>query len=155
MKPLSAEKPQENSKSPQIRPARRSDLPGLMEIERNSFSYAHWPPEGFLHYDCIVAEIEQKIVGFLVSRQTFPGNAQAPPEREILNLAVAPDFRRMGIATRLLRHELARGGVHFLEVRESNRPAQALYRKIGFIPVGRRPGYYQNPPETAIVMRMK
>jgi ribosomal-protein-alanine N-acetyltransferase len=76
-------------------------------------------------------------------------------EREILNVAVHPDFRRHRVATGLLRAELARWpGAHFLEVRESNLAARRLYDALGFQSVGARPGYYENPPETGIVMRI-
>ena len=79
----------------------------------------------------------------------------ADKEREILNVAVHPDFRRLRIATELLRAEIARPpGAHFLEVRESNAAARQLYERLGFQVVGSRPGYYENPPETGIVMRI-
>ncbi len=45
--------------------------------------------------------------------------------------------------------------VHFLEVRESNTAAQALYRKLGFVEIGRRSKYYDDPEETAIVMQLR
>jgi len=77
----------------------------------------------------------------------------AETEREILNIAVSPEFRRMGIATALI-HSIEDAEV-FLEVRESNRVAQKLYENLGFEDVGRRPGYYDAPPETAIVMRKR
>jgi ribosomal-protein-alanine N-acetyltransferase len=96
----------------------------------------------------VVAEMEGQIAGFLVSRSVHL-------EREILNFAVAPEWRRQGVAKALLEHQLARGGTHFLEVRESNVVAQYLYRRFGFQEVGRRPGYYDLPAESAIVMRMK
>jgi len=60
-----------------------------------------------------------------------------------------------GLAALLLKSELAPGCSYFLEVRESNVAAQTLYRKFGFEEVGRRKKYYANPPETAIVMRVK
>jgi ribosomal protein S18 acetylase RimI-like enzyme len=140
---------------PTIRSATRDDLPVLIEIERASFSHPHWRPEDFLVYNCIVAELAGHVAGFLVSREAFPGDKRSRPEREILNLAVAPAHRRAGIATILLKHELSRGSIHFLEVRESNLAAQALYRKMGFSEVGRRSGYYEMPTERAIVMKMK
>ncbi len=135
--------------SPALRKATVDDLPALIEIEQASFANPHWQAQDFLRYHCIVAEVEGQIVGFLVSRETIP------TEREILNLAVAPAYRRTGIATALLRHELSRKMVYFLEVRESNAAAQALYRRIGFVEVGRRPNYYDSPRERAIVMKMK
>lgn len=138
-----------------LRSATQGDLPALLAIERQSFAHEHWDAKSFLAYDCIVAEVEKTVAGFLVSRQTFAGDKTSPAEREILNLAVAAAFRRKGIATALLEQELARGGIHFLEVRESNRGALALYGKIGFVCAGRRAEYYRSPVEAAIVMKMK
>ena len=87
-------------------------------------------------------------MGFLVARTL------AADEREILNLAVAPDFRRKGVARALLDSALQgfRGGV-FLEVRESNGVAQEFYKSLGFKELSKRTGYYDSPPETAIVMK--
>jgi ribosomal-protein-alanine N-acetyltransferase len=96
----------------------------------------------------MVADENGRVAGFLVSRETVPG------EREILNIAVNPEFRRLGVATELIRRELSgHPGEHFLEVRESNGPARNLYQHLGFREVGVRPGYYENPPEPGIVMR--
>jgi ribosomal-protein-alanine N-acetyltransferase len=131
-----------------IRKAVSADLARLEGIERLSFADPSWKAADFLRYDCTVAEIEGQVAGFIVSRSVHL-------EREILNLAVAPEWRRRGIATALLDHHLAQGGTHFLEVRESNLGAQALYRRFGFREVGRRLGYYDLPAESAIVMRMK
>lgn len=128
-----------------IRPALASDLDRLREIQAASPEASSWNP---LDYDCLVAEVDQRIAGFLVSRQAAPG------EREILNVAVDPAKRRRGIGKMLVEAELARSqGVWFLEVRESNAAAIALYRSMGFEPAGRRPGYYAHPTEPAIVMR--
>lgn len=131
-----------------IRKAVPADAPRLEAIERLSFADPSWNAGDFFQYECVLAEVEGQIVGFIVSRSVFP-------EREILNLAVAPEWRRRGIAKALLRYQLAQGGTHFLEVRESNLPAQGLYRQFGFQEVGRRLGYYDLPAESAIVMRMK
>jgi [ribosomal protein S18]-alanine N-acetyltransferase len=78
---------------------------------------------------------------------------------EVLNLAVAPEFRRRGIGGALLDAGLAafrRRKVDevFLEVRESNIEAQALYIGHGFRPVGQRSAYYRNPREDALVLRL-
>lgn len=77
-------------------------------------------------------------------------------EGNLDNIAVAPEFRRQGVADALLaaltgfaREHLAR---LFLEVRASNAPALALYRKYGFAEVGRRKNYYEKPREDAILM---
>jgi ribosomal-protein-alanine N-acetyltransferase len=74
-----------------------------------------------------------------------------------LNLAVSPEFRRQGIGRALLRAGLAyfrkrRVEEVFLEVRESNLSAQALYLSYGFRPVGQRSAYYRNPKEDALVL---
>ena len=141
-----------------IRPAAESDLAALDEIEQASFE-DRWEAKSFFQYSCIVAEIGNEVAGFevagfLVSREIFAGSGQAPPEREILNLAVAPRFRRQGVAGLLLQYELNHRAIFYLEVRESNTAARALYGKFGFREISRRTGYYLHPPETAIVMRM-
>jgi ribosomal-protein-alanine N-acetyltransferase len=138
-----------------IRPVRPEDLPTLLEIEHASFSSPRWKAPDFLQNDCVVAELDGKIAGFLVSREIYSSDSQYAAEREILNLAVATPFRRLGIATALLSHELNLAREVFLEVRESNTGAQTLYRKLGFREVGRRENYYESPAERAIVMKMK
>ena len=139
---------------PNLRSATATDLPLLEEIERSSFPEPHWNRDDFLRYRCTVAEIGGRLAGFLVVRDTFIGT-DSPGEREILNIAVDPAFRRAGIASLLLQHELQSNTTHYLEVRASNLAAQALYRKLGFREIGRREKYYQNPVESAIVMRVK
>jgi len=138
-----------------IRAAKRKDAEKLIAIEQQSFSDPNWKAGEFFKYDTIVAEISGQIAGFLVARQTFAGDNVSLPEREILNLAVALPFRRLGVASSLLKEELRTAADFFLEVRESNLAAQALYRRFGFIEVGRRARYYRFPTETAIVMKMK
>jgi len=81
-------------------------------------------------------------------------------EAEILDIAVAEKHRRHGNARFLLKKfvELVRQhgiGDVFLEVRESNFPAIALYREFGFSTSGRRPNYYQHPQEAAILLHLK
>ena len=67
---------------------------------------------------------------------------------EILTLATHSDHRGTGLATDLLSQSIAKlksSGCQeiFLEVAEDNQAARALYKKLGFVPVGRRPGYYR------------
>jgi ribosomal-protein-alanine N-acetyltransferase len=138
-----------------LRPALADDLPALVEVERAAFAIPNWPAYTFSRYDCTVAEVSGEVGGFLVSREIFGGSPTAPPEREILNLAVHPRFRRAGIATLLLQLEFRKGAIFLLEVRESNLPARALYERLGFVEISRRREYYDNPTETAIVMRLK
>ncbi|MDQ2949473.1 MAG: GNAT family N-acetyltransferase [Acidobacteriota bacterium] len=141
--------------TPIIREAVASDIPVLDAIEQESFALGPWDAGSFLKYSCFVAELEHRVAGFLVSREVFPGIQGARPEREILNLAVAPVYRRLGIATALLRHELSLNATHYLDVRESNVGARKLYEHLGFTEVGRRTDYYTCPIENAIVMEMK
>lgn len=138
-----------------MRRASPADIPAIVAVEDASFAEDNWRAEDFTGNDCIVAEIDGRVVGFLVSREIFAGSPKETPEREILNLAVAPGFRHRGIGKLLLRTELKRKAVFFLEVRRSNIPAQNLYRLLGFKKIGERPDFYSNPTETAIVMRMK
>ena len=78
-------------------------------------------------------------------------------EAELLNLAVAPDFRRQGIGARLLG-EVVRVAVDFgasdiyLEVREGNNEALGLYEKFGFRLTNRRREYYRDPPADALTL---
>ncbi|MGB6946185.1 MAG: GNAT family N-acetyltransferase [Bryobacteraceae bacterium] len=132
-----------------IRPAQESDLPELAEIQHTSPESSQWQAQDYLAFDCQIAQADGRIAGFLVSRSV------ADKEREILNIAVHPDFRRLHIATELLQAEISRWpGAHFLEVRESNAAARRLYEGLGFQAIGERPAYYDNPSETGIVMRI-
>ncbi len=133
----------------EIRPAQPGDIPEMAAIQATAPEASQWQPGDYLTFDCQVALIEGRIAGFVVTRRVAEG------EREILNVAVHPQHRRLGIATELLRREIARWpGAHFLEVRESNTPARRLYERLGFETAGSRPGYYDNPTETGIVMRI-
>ena len=81
-------------------------------------------------------------------------------EVEVLDVAVAVKHRRQGNARFLLEKFLRLVQQHgirsvFLEVRESNVPAIALYRKLGFSTSGRRPNYYQRPDEAAILLHLR
>jgi ribosomal protein S18 acetylase RimI-like enzyme len=132
-----------------IRPAQERDLAELAEIQHTAPESSQWQAQDYLTFDCQLALLNERIAGFLVSRPI------ADKEREILNIAIHPDFRRLHIATELLRAELSRWpGSHFLEVRQSNIAARRLYEGLGFQAVGERPAYYDNPPETGIVMRI-
>ena len=75
-----------------------------------------------------------------------------------MNLAVAPDWRKKGIGQELMTElsaELHSRGITalFLEVRVGNLPARSLYQSLGFVEVGRRPKYYVNPTEDALILR--
>jgi ribosomal-protein-alanine acetyltransferase len=127
-----------------IRSGEPSDLPSIRAIQDLSPTAAQWAPGD---YNFLVAEADGAVVGFLVWHVT------APDEAEVLNLAVMPALRRRGIALELLRGLSSK--LVFLEVRESNQAARSLYRAAGFQECGVRPRYYDNPSESAIVMRLQ
>lgn len=124
----------------------------MARVASDSHQAARWAPESYQKFPGWVAEDNGDVIGFTVVRI-------AADEMEILNLAVVEAFRRHGVATRLLEAALEFGrasGVQrvFLEVRESNRPAQSFYLGAGFAFIGRRPGFYRDPDEAALLMRL-
>ena len=99
----------------------------------------------------LVAEIDGALAGYIGSQSVLG-------ESDVMNIAVSPDYRRQGIGEKLvlaLVEELKKLGNHCLslEVRLSNTPARTLYEKLGFLEVGRRPNYYRNPKEDALILR--
>ena len=138
-----------------IRSAVPADAVSLVEIERRCFSDP-WSEHSFREAlespwtFGLVAQNARGIAGYLIGREVAGTG-------EVLNLAVDPNSRRRGVARGLLRAGLAalrkrRVQEVFLEVRESNQSAQALYLSYGFRPVGQRPAYYRNPKEDALVL---
>lgn len=78
-------------------------------------------------------------------------------EAHVTNVAVHPDHRRRGVGRRLMLHMMRRAAAHevrsmTLEVRQSNRGAQAMYRELGFVVLGRRKRYYIDNHEDALVL---
>lgn len=138
---------------PLIRAGGPEDLAEIRAIQAGSPEASQWDPSDYLRHDLRVA-IEEggHLIGFAVSRQT------APDECELLNLAVAPPFRRRGVARRLVNsivesHQTTAGISVFLEVRESNVRARSFYKSLNFQEVSRRQNYYDQPRESAIVMK--
>jgi ribosomal-protein-alanine N-acetyltransferase len=134
------------------------DVPAVVELDQLSFSLP-WPERSF-RYEltdnpasrCWVHEQDGRIVGMLVAWLLVD-------EAHIATLATHPDYRRQGIAKELLTYALrymAKEGAvsSFLEVRASNTAAQAMYRKFGFEVSGRRPRYYKDNDEDAILMTL-
>lgn len=127
-----------------IRSLTVSDLPAVLEVERQSYSHP-WTEAVFR--DCFrpdyrlwALDRDGAIIGYAVV-------AYLVDEAHLLNLCVSPAWRHQGDATRLLQHLCARSrddgmGQVLLEVRESNEPARRLYRREGFSTIGRRPDYY-------------
>jgi ribosomal protein S18 acetylase RimI-like enzyme len=125
-----------------IRRAEAADLEWIARIQQASPAASQWEPAEYLAYDCWVVTD-----GFLVTRSV------ASDEHEILNLVVAPEARRQGLAHELLTHALAQAaGSWFLEVRASNTAAIRLYEKLGFVTEARRVRYYHDG-EDALVLR--
>jgi ribosomal-protein-alanine N-acetyltransferase len=94
---------------------------------------------------------DQTLAGYIIA-------FSVGPDAELLNVAVDPNFRGRGLAGQMLDSVLVQlGGIGvrtaFLEVRESNTAARALYGSRGFKEIGRRRNYYRRPVEDALVMR--
>ena len=88
----------------------------------------------------------------------YVGSQSVLGESDMMNLAVAPEYRRRGLGEQLVNalvKWLCESGNRCLtlEVRVSNESAIALYSKNGFVQVGRRPNYYRNPKEDALILR--
>jgi len=141
-----------------IRKMTLTDLEQVIAIDQASFSLP-WPERSF-RFELTdntasrswVAELHGRIVGMVVLWLLVD-------EAHIATFATHPDFRQRGIGKRLLVHALAAvraEGAHrsFLEVRAANTLAQEMYRKFGFVEEGRRPHYYKDNGEDAILMSL-
>lgn len=149
-----------------VRSASLDDLFLLMEIAREAGPAAQWSVEQWrdifrsqnpprLAWICETREArasgaaEWRAVGFLVAQALGP-------DWELENLGVLPEFRRRGAAIALISALLAAARAAaasriLLEVRASNQAASRLYEHTGFCRLARRPGYYSNPPEDALI----
>ena len=140
-----------------------SDIEQILSIEKISFKQP-WSSKLFYEelsikdaFDYVVklnsSDRPESVIAYLCSRITGS-------EMSILRIAVLPEWRNSGIASWLLNRcfetALTKGVTTvFLEVRESNNAATALYSKLGFMPVGKRPGYYSETGEDALVFMKK
>ena len=143
---------------------RHADLPRVMEIERAAFAHP-WSDELLareLSHDWSTVRLatearprpgggdEEAVLGFVIFWLVHD-------ELHVLNVAVAPEERRRGLARALMRQAEERARDHgariaTLEVRRSNAAAIELYRSMGYREVGVRPNYYADEGEDAIVM---
>lgn len=109
-------------------------------LEQIASSMASQDEDYYLAYE------GQELVGFLAVQMVLD-------EMEILQIAVKTDFQRLGIASQLMAAVMDWKGDIFLEVRESNSAAQALYTRQHFTKIGKRKDYYRNPVEDAVIMK--
>ena len=138
----------------EIRRLTYADLPQVIAIERRAFP-TPWSlamfvlelskPSGI----CLAALDQDRVVGYMVcSRYDIVWH--------VMNVAVEPGVRRLGIATAMLGDLFAQadrpGEQYTLEVRTSNDAAIALYERFGFESAGVRPGYYHDNKEDALIM---
>ena len=132
-----------------LRPVREEDLPFLTAAERacfpDPFSDASLRPfsEGGWRV-ALIAEENGEALGYLLA-SVIVG------EGEVVRVATLPCARKRGAARALLSHLLTLCDTCFLEVREQNAPARALYESLGFRETGRRQGYYKSPAEDAVL----
>ena len=139
-----------------IREMKNGDVAAIAELEKLCFSDP-WSENSIasevnnpLSY-WLVAEVDGEVAGYVGSQSVLDA-------ADMMNLAVSPKCRKQGIGQALVKnlvHHLQQNNVIalLLEVRVSNAPAIALYEKMGFVQVGRRPKYYHNPREDALILR--
>lgn len=139
-----------------VRAMSDADVSAALSILEESPEAAKWSRDSLLESAARgtswAAELDGRVAGILIGRV-------AADEFEILNLAVAKAHRRRGIATQLLKAALesARaGGAReiYLEVRASNEAGIAFYSRMGFRVSGRRPNYYRDPAEDAVLLAL-
>ena len=133
-----------------------SHVPQIARLEQLCFSDA-WSENS------ITSELTNKLSLWLVAMDGntvagYVGSQSVMGWADMMNLCVAPDYRRQGIGEKLtqeLEKQLKENQVTCLtlEVRLSNAPAIALYEKLGFVQVGKRPRYYEKPREDALILR--
>jgi ribosomal-protein-alanine N-acetyltransferase len=134
-----------------------ADLDAIVALEQESFTNP-WSRDTLVweltHSDVtrvyLLRDVADRPIAFCIAWVIFD-------ELHINTLAVSPDRRRQGVATFLLETvmaEAAQGGARraTLEVRESNVAALQLYARLGFTVSAKRPGYYTNPPEDALIL---
>ncbi len=138
-----------------IQPMSVADLQAVSELDALSFSQP-WSLNAFQTElvnqgaRCWVAQAGKRVAGVLIIWRVLD-------EAHIATVAVHPEFRRQGIGSLLLKTGIeaayAEGArIYHLEVRAGNAAAQKLYKDFGFEVVGRRPGYYKDTGEDAVLM---
>ena len=150
-----------------VRLARTADVEAVIQLERRIAEAPHWAESeyasmlaagtGAVGRCLFVAEGDGGLIGFAVGKVIGMGHESSS---ELESVAVNSDARRMGVGRLLCAAVIdwcrAQGAVEVeLEVRASSAGAIALYSGLGFVVEGRRPGYYQTPPDDAVLMRLE
>ena len=131
----------------QIRAMGPDDLDQVMAIELVCYDY---PWRRSIFQDCLRAGYRCRVLADEASQQGVVGYglvSEAADEAHLLNVCIHPEARRHGLGELLVTHLMRESSVagmqrFLLEVRPSNSAGRALYRKLGFRAIGRRPGYY-------------
>lgn len=147
-----------------IRRMTLADLDRVMEIAESLKDAPQWPRSAYLAAldpaaapPRIALVVEGPEAGMVAG---FAVASLLPQEAELEIIAVAPAAQRQGLAVRLFEALIAEFYTAYikgimLEVRATNQPALELYRRLGFEETGRRPRYYHDPVEDAILMRLR
>lgn len=139
----------------EIVPMEEADLDGVCSLEERAF-YTPWDRKSFelaisdSKLAALVIRRAGRIAGYLIA--FLRGY-----ELLIANIAVEEEFRREGLASKLISHildEAVKKGLTYavLDVRKSNAGAIDLYKGFGFRVIGKRRGYYSSPPEDGLIM---
>lgn len=139
--------------------AAKEDATALAMLEAVCFS-SGWSAQEYVE---ALGNIHHKFYGIRFNGDlvAYMALSQIGECMEVLNLGVHPDFRRKGLAARLVRHVqktvCPAHGIEriVLDVRVSNRAARALYHRFNFVETGRRRGYYQSCEEDALVLEWR
>lgn len=134
------------------------DLSEILAIEQDSFS-SPWSKKN------LAGELANPLSSTIIAKSSCTNSTYGYscckvvcPEAELLRIAVVPELRRCGVASSLLNEtfrvlQLQQVAELHLEVSEINHKAIALYKKAGFRPSGRRPGYYDNGSTAALLLK--
>lgn len=151
-------------RQPEIRPLVPADLPRVLEIAAGLKDAPQWTEAAWLHaLDSAVSPRRVALAAVEPADGALLGFAVTslmPPQAELETIAVAGESQRRGIGGTLLNALAAQldcEGIEefWLEVRESNRAALALYRLAGFAQTGRRKNYYRDPEEDGLLLTLR
>ena len=146
-----------------IRKATLDDVPPIRDLEQQAETAAHWAER---EYDALFSPEAPRRIALIAANEADASHLHGfviarcgIDEWEIENVVVAEQQRRRGLGAGLVRRLLEQASEQgvtsvLLEVRQSNTAARRLYEKLGFSEVGRRTGYYREPVEDALVLKI-